>query len=148
MTHSFTVMSSNALRCMRALLLLTSWLATAAQAGDTLNGIKARGELRYGVSEGIAGFSEQDKTGRWVGIDADFCRAVAVAALGESIGRIDALSVHDQPLSRPYSRSRLLSPPRNPAPFSPHPRDILPRHRRFPAHHDHQANRTPAVPCG
>jgi general L-amino acid transport system substrate-binding protein len=59
-------------------------LVVSAQAGDTLNGIKARDVLRCGVSEGIAGFSEQDKTGRWVGIDADFCRAVAVAALGDA----------------------------------------------------------------
>jgi general L-amino acid transport system substrate-binding protein len=36
------------------------------------------------VSEGIAGFSEQDETGRWTGLEADFCRAVAVAALGDA----------------------------------------------------------------
>ncbi|HKX56366.1 MAG TPA: amino acid ABC transporter substrate-binding protein, partial [Xanthomonadales bacterium] len=54
-----------------------------AQAGDILSGIKARGELRCGVSEGIAGFSEQDASGRWKGMDADFCRAVAVAVLGD-----------------------------------------------------------------
>ena len=67
-----------------ALALLALSLTTPAHAGDTLNGIKARGELRCGVSEGIAGFSEQDKSGRWMGLDADFCRAVAVAALGDA----------------------------------------------------------------
>ena len=67
-----------------ALTLLALSLATPAHAGDTLNGIKAREELRCGVSEGIAGFSEQDKTGRWIGLDADFCRAVAVAVLGDA----------------------------------------------------------------
>jgi general L-amino acid transport system substrate-binding protein len=34
------------------------------------------------VSEGVAGFSQQDANGRWQGLDADFCRAVAAAVLG------------------------------------------------------------------
>jgi general L-amino acid transport system substrate-binding protein len=38
--------------------------------------------LRCGVSEGVAGFSEQDENGRWMGLDADFCRAVAAAVFG------------------------------------------------------------------
>lgn len=60
------------------------FVACTAHAGDILNGIKTRGELRCGVSEGIAGFSEQDKNGRWIGLDADFCRAVAAAVLGDA----------------------------------------------------------------
>lgn len=39
--------------------------------------------LRCGVSEGIPGFSEKDAKGNWKGLDADFCRAVAAAALGD-----------------------------------------------------------------
>jgi general L-amino acid transport system substrate-binding protein len=35
------------------------------------------------VSEGIAGFSEKDAAGRWHGLDADFCRAVAAAVVGD-----------------------------------------------------------------
>ena len=54
-----------------------------ALAGEVLAGIKARGLLRCGVSEGIQGFSQQDATGRWRGLDADFCRAVAAAVLGD-----------------------------------------------------------------
>jgi general L-amino acid transport system substrate-binding protein len=54
----------------------------AARAGDALDAVKARGTLRCGVSDGIAGFSVKDATGRWIGMDADFCRAVAAAALG------------------------------------------------------------------
>ncbi|WP_212632953.1 amino acid ABC transporter substrate-binding protein [Pseudomonas borbori] len=46
--------------------------------------IKARDELRCGVSEGIPGFSAQDAAGRWRGLDADFCRAVAAALLGDA----------------------------------------------------------------
>lgn len=72
-------------QCARTALTLFTLLGfTAAHAGDVLDGIRARDELRCGVSEGIAGFSEQDKTGRWVGLDADFCRAVAVAVLGDA----------------------------------------------------------------
>ena len=55
-----------------------------AAAGDTLVQIKARGALRCGVSEGIAGFSAKNASGRWSGLDVDFCRAVAAAALGDA----------------------------------------------------------------
>ena len=66
-----------------AAFLLAAGTAFAAHAGPTLDGVKARGYLRCGVSEGIAGFSEKDAAGRWNGFDADFCRAVAAAALGD-----------------------------------------------------------------
>ena len=65
--------------------LLAVTCATAfAAAGDTLAQAKARGTLRCGVSEGIPGFSVRDTSGRWSGIDVDFCRAVAAAALGDA----------------------------------------------------------------
>jgi len=54
-----------------------------AQAGDVVGEINRRGELRCGVSEGIAGFSEKDQQGEWRGLDVDFCRAVAAAVLGD-----------------------------------------------------------------
>lgn len=73
---------ANILRLL--LITLMGLLASIARAGDILDGIKARGELRCGVSEGIAGFSEQDKSGHWTGMDADFCRAVAAAVLGDA----------------------------------------------------------------
>jgi general L-amino acid transport system substrate-binding protein len=59
-------------------------LFPSAHAGDVITGIKARGMLRCGVSEGIPGFSEQDKSGRWIGLDADFCRAVAAGLFGDA----------------------------------------------------------------
>ena len=55
-----------------------------AADGETVASVKARGVLRCGVSEGIAGFSAQDADGQWTGIDADFCRALAAAALGDA----------------------------------------------------------------
>jgi general L-amino acid transport system substrate-binding protein len=54
---------------------------TASSAG-TLDTIKEKGWLTCGVSQGLPGFSAPDSKGSWVGIDADFCRAVAAVALG------------------------------------------------------------------
>jgi general L-amino acid transport system substrate-binding protein len=55
-----------------------------AARGDTLAQARSRGFLRYGVSEGVEGFSAKDSAGRWAGIDVDFCHAVAAAALGSA----------------------------------------------------------------
>jgi general L-amino acid transport system substrate-binding protein len=77
-------------RIVKGLLLGTLTLLTAtgmpahAADGDTLAQARSRGTLRCGVSEGIAGFSAKDAAGRWSGIDVDFCRAVAAAALGRA----------------------------------------------------------------
>jgi general L-amino acid transport system substrate-binding protein len=68
-------------------------LAPSAQAGPVLERVRAAGLLHCGVSEGIDGFSQRDPSGRWQGLDADFCRAVAAAVLG------DAESVSFVPLS-------------------------------------------------
>jgi len=65
-------------------LFIISWIAPPATAGDTLAQIKSRGTLRCGVSEGIVGFSTKDASGRWSGLNVDFCRAVAAAALGNA----------------------------------------------------------------
>ena len=70
--------------CCAALLVLAFAVLPRVEAGEVLNGVKARGQLRCGVSEGIPGFSEQDADGRWRGFDVDFCRAVAAAVLGDA----------------------------------------------------------------
>lgn len=57
--------------------------AVPACAG-TLDTVKQRGTLQCGVSEGVAGFSEKDAQGNWLGFDVDFCRAVAAAVLGDA----------------------------------------------------------------
>jgi general L-amino acid transport system substrate-binding protein len=65
------------------LLLLVFLLPSLpARAGETLDAVRSRGVLRCGVSEGIPGFSFQEASGRWRGMDVDFCRAVAAATLG------------------------------------------------------------------
>jgi len=63
-----------------------------AQAG-TLADVKARGTLKCGVSQGLAGFSAKDDKGQWSGFDVDFCKAVAAAIFD------DASKVEYVPLS-------------------------------------------------
>ena len=70
------------LTLIASLLVLTLGLSPLL-AGEILEGVKSRGVLRCGVSEGIPGFSERDPGGRWRGLDADFCRAVAAAVVGD-----------------------------------------------------------------
>ena len=64
-------------------LVLTLAVLPRVEAGEVLDGVKTREQLRCGVSEDIPGFSEQDADGRWRGLDADFCRAVAAALLSD-----------------------------------------------------------------
>jgi general L-amino acid transport system substrate-binding protein len=66
---------------LAAALLIGAALATSA-AADTLDEVKARGELRCGVNGEVPGLSVKDDNGEWSGLDVDFCRAVAAAALG------------------------------------------------------------------
>jgi general L-amino acid transport system substrate-binding protein len=74
------------MRMFRTLAVALPLLATAwpALAGPTLEGVKARGQLVCGVNSGVAGFSAPDSKGEFQGLDADFCRAVAAAALGDA----------------------------------------------------------------
>jgi len=46
---------------------------------DTLNEVKLRGYLRCGVNQGLPGFSEELRDGSFVGLDVDYCRALAAA---------------------------------------------------------------------
>lgn len=58
--------------------------AQAQAPGPTLAAVKARDLLVCGVSTGAAGFSLPDSRGEYRGIDADLCRAVAAATLGDA----------------------------------------------------------------
>ncbi len=64
-------------------LILSANLATTAQAGPTLDKVRAQGELRCGVGGAIPTFSKLDSQGKWVGLDVDYCKAVAAAVLGD-----------------------------------------------------------------
>jgi len=56
----------------------------AAQAGKDLDAIKANGAIKCGVSTGLAGFSMADSKGNYTGLDAEFCKALAAAVLGDA----------------------------------------------------------------
>src|SRR4051794_7242810 len=59
-------------------------IALSVPAGaQTLKVVKDRGVLNCGISEGVLGFSVPDGNGGATGFDADFCRAVAAAVLGD-----------------------------------------------------------------
>lgn len=64
-------------------LVATSLLAGFASA-STLDDVKARGELICGSNTGLTGFGAPDATGQYVGFDADLCKAVAAAVLGDA----------------------------------------------------------------
>lgn len=51
--------------------------------GSTLDEVMARGVLKCGVSGSAVGFSETQPDGTVTGFDADYCRAVAAAVLGD-----------------------------------------------------------------
>lgn len=69
---------------LMALVMASVSAVSAQDSGNVLDDVLARGYLNCGVSGGIPGFSFQDETGEWSGLDVDFCRVLAVALFGES----------------------------------------------------------------
>ncbi len=55
-----------------------------ATEGGTLAAVQARGTLKCGISGSLPGFSEIQPDGTAVGFDADYCRAIAAAVLGDA----------------------------------------------------------------
>ena len=51
--------------------------------GPTAEAIVKRGALNCGIDTGVPGFAFQDNTGKWTGLDIDYCRAIAAAVLGD-----------------------------------------------------------------
>jgi len=82
-------------RAIRGALALACVFAfgTAAQAGPTMDQIRARGTLVCGINTGVAGFALPDSRGVWQGFDVDLCRSLAVAIFN------DASKVRFSPLS-------------------------------------------------
>jgi general L-amino acid transport system substrate-binding protein len=64
-------------------LAATTILAGMASA-STLDDVKARGELICGSNTGLTGFGAPDATGTYMGFDADLCKAIAAAVLGDA----------------------------------------------------------------
>ncbi|GGJ30220.1 amino acid ABC transporter substrate-binding protein [Neoroseomonas lacus] len=74
-------MRTSIFACLAAGLL---GLAAPASAGPTLDAVRQNGSVRCGVPSGVAGMARPDSQGRWVGLHADICRAIAAAALGDA----------------------------------------------------------------
>jgi general L-amino acid transport system substrate-binding protein len=66
-----------------ALFAATSAFAQGS-GSPTLDAIRARGELLCGTGGEIPGFSMVDSTGVMRGLDADYCKAIAAATLGDA----------------------------------------------------------------
>jgi general L-amino acid transport system substrate-binding protein len=64
--------------------LVLAGCAGGDDASSTLDDVRARGTLNCGVSQGLPGFSNPDEAGNWTGFDADYCRAIAAAVLGNA----------------------------------------------------------------
>ena len=67
---------------LAALVALAGTTGALAQAKG-LDAIKARGTLLCGTSPGVPGFAQPDDKGNWVGLDVDYCRALAVAIFND-----------------------------------------------------------------
>jgi general L-amino acid transport system substrate-binding protein len=71
---------------LAGLAMSMAWMqpATAQGSGSaTLDAIKGRGQLACGMAGNVPGFSLPDSQGVMRGLDADTCRAVTAAALGD-----------------------------------------------------------------
>lgn len=62
-----------------ALGLVATLALGGVASAQTLNQVKARGQILCGVGTGLAGFAIADQQGNWSGLDADLCRAVSAA---------------------------------------------------------------------
>jgi len=59
--------------------------AAEAPAGDSLlDEVMARGSVKCGVRVDLPGFNSVDEAGEQIGFDADFCRVIAAAVLGDA----------------------------------------------------------------
>jgi len=69
---------------MAGLAVASPSQAQPQAATPVLDGVRQRGEVRCGVFGLLPGFSAPDAQGVMRGLDADFCRAVAAAVLGDA----------------------------------------------------------------
>jgi general L-amino acid transport system substrate-binding protein len=75
----------NKISVVAATAAAVALLASGAQAQQTLDTVKKRGQVVCGVSQGNPGFSNPDAQGNWVGFDVEFCRAVAAAVFADAL---------------------------------------------------------------
>jgi general L-amino acid transport system substrate-binding protein len=81
--HTTRLVSFRATIPLLAALLIIAASALAQGSGSaTLDAVRAGGQVQCGTGGEIPGFSMLDSQGVMRGIDADYCRAIAAAALG------------------------------------------------------------------
>src|SRR5215471_19095977 len=79
-----------------AILTVMSAALQAHAAGSVLDAVKQRGVLNCGTDNTAPGFGYLNtKTGKIEGLDADFCRAMAAAVLGDA-GKVNFVVVTDK----------------------------------------------------
>lgn len=72
---------------LSGLLAAVGWAQPASAQGSgsaTLDAVKGRGQVLCGISGNVPGFSLPDSQGVMRGLDADTCRAVTAAVLGDA----------------------------------------------------------------
>jgi general L-amino acid transport system substrate-binding protein len=67
-----------------ALLISTASALAQGSGSATLDAVRARGQVQCGTGGEIPGFSMLDSNGAMRGLDADYCRAIAAAVLGDA----------------------------------------------------------------
>src|SRR5258708_929423 len=67
-----------------ATCLASNWAFAQGSGSATLDAARTRGQVTCGVAGTTPGFSLPDSQGVMQGLDADGCRVVAVAALGDA----------------------------------------------------------------
>ena len=75
------------MKLLAAICLIIASIGSAQAQGSgsaTLDAVKARGQLLCGTGGEIPGFSMMDSNGVMRGLDADYCRAIAAAVLGDA----------------------------------------------------------------
>lgn len=89
--------------CAAAIGLALLGVCARPAAATTLETVRARGELVCGINPNLPGFGVPDGQGSFKGLNADLCRAVAAAVLG------DAGKVRFLPLTAPTRFTALQS---------------------------------------
>lgn len=64
-------------------ILLVGLLATAVNAGPTIDAIKKNGVIKCGVVQALPGFAAPDDNNQWHGLDAEYCRGLSAAIFGD-----------------------------------------------------------------
>jgi general L-amino acid transport system substrate-binding protein len=87
-----------AMGLLTGLLMSAAWTQQAAAQGSgsaTLDAAKGRGLVLCGLSGQVPGFSLPDSQGIMKGLDADTCRAITAAALGD-VGKVKFVATTTQ----------------------------------------------------